>query len=151
MTDQNMGRRPWTTAATAGGRLAAVAAVALLATGCGTTGDPVDPVKERWKSRTAHSSCGKVRLRQGETMQQQAAREIACLRRALENGAGSELHVTRPTVEGDPIHEHYRLTPQGRLEVYTDSTADRFSDRTWSYAECHSPQWLPEISCPKEP
>lgn len=148
MTDQNMGRRRWTAAATAGGRLVALAASALLATGCGTTGDPI---KERWESRAPYSSCGEVRLHQGETMQQQAAREIACLRQALQNGAAAELQVTFPSVEGDPIHEHYRLTPQGRLEVYTDSTADRYSDGKWSYAERHSPQWLPEISCPQEP
>ncbi|MGW1550661.1 hypothetical protein ACWCQX_28400, partial [Streptomyces sp. NPDC002346] len=51
-------------------------------------------------------------------------REIVCLQRALKNGESAELKATYPTVEGDPIREYYRLTPQGRLEVYTDSTDD---------------------------
>ncbi len=106
-----------------------------------------DPVKERWKSRTEFSSCGEVSLDQGEEMQKQAAREIVCLQRALENGESAELKVTYPTVEGDPIREYYRLTPQGRLEVYTDSTDDHYSDQKWSFAECYTPEWLAEVSC----
>jgi hypothetical protein len=50
-------------------------------------------------------------------------------------------------VEGDRIREYYRLTPQGSLEVYTDSTDDHYSDQTWSFAECYAPEWLAEISC----
>ncbi|WP_151773686.1 hypothetical protein [Streptomyces abyssomicinicus] len=108
-----------------------------------------DPVRDRWESRTPYAGCGEVRLRQGERMETHAAREIDCLRRAVEETATAELAVTFPTVEGDPIREYYRLTPQGRLEVYTDSTDDPHSDRTWSFSACHAPEWLPEISCPR--
>ncbi|MFE5593656.1 hypothetical protein [Streptomyces sp. NPDC056549] len=125
-------------------RLVAVALTSLLAAGCGMLNDPV---KERWESRTEYSRCGEVSLDQGEEMQKQAAREIDCLQRALKNGESAELKVTYPTVEGDPIHEYYRLTPQGRLELYTDSTEDHYSDQKWSFAECYTPEWLPEISC----
>ncbi|MFD7961689.1 hypothetical protein ACFV5J_12905 [Streptomyces zaomyceticus] len=125
-------------------RLVAVALTSLLASGCGMLNDPV---KERWESRTEFSRCGEVSLDQGAEMQKQAAREIACLQRALKNGESAELKVTYPTVEGDPIHEFYRLTPQGRLEVYTDSTEDRYSDQKWSFTECYTPEWLAEISC----
>ncbi|WP_157987141.1 hypothetical protein [Streptomyces atratus] len=125
-------------------RLVAVAAVSLLAAGCGMVNDPV---KERWESRTEFSRCGEVRLDQGEEMQKQAVREIVCLRRALESGESAELKVTHPTVEGDSIREYYRLTPQGRLEVYTDSTDDQYSDQKWSFAKCYAPEWLAEISC----
>ena len=125
-------------------RLVAVALTSLLATGCGMLNDPVE---ERWESRTEFSSCGEVSLDQGEEMQKQAAREILCLQRALKNGGSAELKVTYPTVEGDPVREYYRLTPQGRLEVYTDSTDDHYSDRKWSFAECYTPEWLAEISC----
>ncbi|MBT2511573.1 hypothetical protein J7I98_38490 [Streptomyces sp. ISL-98] len=128
-------------------RLVAVAAMSLLAAGCGVLNDSVDPVKERWESRTGFSSCGKVSLDQGEEMQKQAVREIVCLRRALKSGESAELKVTYPTVEGDLIREYYRLTPQGRLEVYTNSTDDRYSDQKWSFAECYTPEWLAEISC----
>ncbi|WP_202277470.1 hypothetical protein [Streptomyces sp. M2CJ-2] len=125
-------------------RLIAVAATSLLAAGCGTLDDPV---KDRWESRAEFSSCGEVNLAQGEEMQKQAVREIVCLRRALKSGESAELKVTHPTVEGDPIREYYRLTPQGRLEVYTDSTEDRYSDRKWSFAECYTPEWLAGVSC----
>lgn len=106
-----------------------------------------DPVKERWEARTEFSSCGEVSLAQGEELQKQAVREIVCLRRALTSGESAELKITHPTVEGDPIREYYRLTPQSRLEVYTDSTDDRYSDQKWSFAECYTPEWLAGISC----
>ncbi|MFD8208308.1 hypothetical protein ACFV2S_18170 [Streptomyces sp. NPDC059695] len=129
-------------------RLVAVALMSLLAAGCGT---PNDPVEERWQSRTASSSCGEVSLKQGEQMQKMAVREITCLQRALKNGEGAELKVTRPTVEGDPIREYYHLTPQGRLELYTDSTDDQYSAEKWSFAECDTPEWWTELSCDPHP
>lgn len=151
MTKQHIARRRCTAAVTADGRLVALlfamAASALLAKRRATAADPVE---KRWESRVAFSSCGEVRLRQGEEMERQAARGIACLRRALENGTHAELQVTRPTVEGDLVHEYYRLTPRGRLEFHVDNTADRYSDGNWSSTDCHTPQWLPEVSCPDE-
>ncbi|MGW3246659.1 hypothetical protein [Streptomyces sp. NPDC001070] len=144
MTGQSSARRRCAAAVSVRPWLAAVAATFLLVAGCGILGDPV---KERWASRTEFSSCGEVSLHQGEEIEKKAVREIACLRRALTSGESAELKVTHPTVEGDPIREYYRLTPQGRLEVYTDSTDDRYSDRKWSFTECYTPEWLAEISC----
>ncbi|MGW4825222.1 hypothetical protein ACWEP4_41600 [Streptomyces sp. NPDC004227] len=144
MTGQSSARRRCVAAVSARPWLVAAAATSLLAAGCGMLGDPV---KERWASRTEFSSCGEVSLDQREEIKQTAVREIACLRGALKSGESAELKVTHPTVEGDPIREYYRLTPQGRLEVYTDSTDDHFSDRKWSFAECYTPEWLVEISC----
>ncbi|WP_443295584.1 hypothetical protein [Streptomyces sp. GDS52] len=143
-TGRNRACRRWGTAVSVRARLVAVATMSLLGAGCGMLGDPV---KDHWESRTEFSSCGEVSLAQGEEIQKQAVREIVCLRRALKSGESAELKVTHPTVEGDPIREYYRLTPQGGLEVYTDSTDDRYSDRKWSFAECHTPEWLAEISC----
>ncbi|WP_141206060.1 hypothetical protein [Streptomyces griseorubiginosus] len=137
-------RRCCVAAVSARARLVAMAAVFLVVGGCGVLDDPV---KDRWESRTEFSSCGEVRLAQGEEMQEQAVQEIACLRRALKSGEGAELKVAFPTVEGDPIREYYRLTPQATLEVYTDSTDDHYSDQKWSFAECYTPEWLAEISC----
>lgn len=125
-------------------RLVAVAATSLLAAGCGMLDDPV---KDRWESRTEFSRCGVVSSAQGEEIQKQAVREIVCLRRALKTGESAELKVTHPTVEGGPMREYYRLTPQGRLAVYTDSTDDLCSDQKWSFAECYTPEWLAEVSC----
>lgn len=106
-----------------------------------------DPVKERWESRTEFSSCGEVSLGLVEEMPKQAVREITCLQQALKSGESAELKVTHLTQEGDPIREYYRLTPKGRLEVYHDSTDDHYSDQKWSFTECYTPDWLPEISC----
>ncbi|MFJ2723021.1 hypothetical protein [Streptomyces sp. NPDC087437] len=86
-------------------------------------------------------------LDQGEEIKKKAVREIACLRESLKSSKSAELKVTYLTVEGDPIREYYRLTAQGRLEVYTDSTDDRYSDRKWSFAKCYTPEWLIEVSC----
>ncbi|MFC5854694.1 hypothetical protein ACFPZI_23775 [Streptomyces chlorus] len=143
-TGESSTRRRCVAAVSARARLVAMAAVSLVAGGCGVLDDPV---KDRWESRTEFSSCGEVSLAQGEEMQEQAVREIACLRRALKSGEGAELKVAFPTVEGDPIREYYRLTPQATLEVYTDSADDRYSDQKWSFAECYTPEWLAEISC----
>ncbi|MER7810776.1 hypothetical protein [Streptomyces sp900116325] len=144
MTGQSSTRRRCAAAVSVRPWLFAVAATSLLAAGCGMLGDTV---KERWASRTEFSSCGEVSLDQGEEIKKKAVREIACLQRALKSGGSAELKVTYPTVEGDPIREYYRLTPQGRLEVYTDSTDDRNSDQKWSFAECYTPEWVADISC----
>ncbi|MFF3562138.1 hypothetical protein ACFYXS_19070 [Streptomyces sp. NPDC002574] len=128
--------------------LVAVAATSLLGAGCGMLGDPV---KERWASRTEFSSCGEVSLDQGEEIKRKAVREISCLRQALKSGESAELKVAYLTTEGDPMREYYRLTPQRRLELYTDSTDDRYSDQKWSFAECCTPEWLAEISCDQRP
>jgi energy-converting hydrogenase Eha subunit A len=129
--------------------LTALIAGTLLAVG-GTAGLILtdDPVRNSWESRAPFASCGEVSLSHGDEMPIHATTEIGCLRRALEQARGAELEVRYRTVEGDPIRDHYRLTPRGALEVYTDSTEDRYSDGTWSFAPCHRPDWLPEIACP---
>ncbi|MGW0931982.1 hypothetical protein [Streptomyces sp. NPDC002644] len=108
-----------------------------------------DPARSSWESRTPFASCGAVTLSHGDEMRTHATTGIDCLRRALDQHKGAELEVRYRTVEGDPIRDHYRLTPRGALEVYTDSTEDRYSDGTWSFAPCHRPDWLPEITCPR--
>jgi hypothetical protein len=106
-----------------------------------------DPQKARWEARAPYPSCGDVTLAQGEALKTEAKREIVCLRRALDRDRGAELKATYLTVEGDPVRDYYRVTPRGALEVYTDSTDDQFSDRTWSFLTCDDPTWIPEPSC----
>jgi hypothetical protein len=43
---------------------------------------------------------------------------------------------TRLTIEGDPITSIYRVLGAGRVEVFIDSTQDRWSDRTWERLDC---------------
>ncbi|WP_093662162.1 hypothetical protein [Streptomyces radiopugnans] len=118
-------------------RLVAVVVASVSAAGCGVLDVPVE---ERWEARAGFPGCGGVALEQGEDLRERAVGEIACLRRSLESGEDAELQVTYSTVEGAPVRDHYRLTPQGRLEVYTDGTDDPYSDGKWSFAECYEPR-----------
>lgn len=124
-----------------------LAAPALLG-GCGLFGDPV---QREWEGREKYPSCGDVTLEQGEELIYpggQAADAVACMRQAFDYGEGAELTVSFPTVEGDPVREHYRLTPEGALEVYVDSSGDPNSDGNWSMSDCYAAEWLPELTCP---
>ncbi|MFC6450456.1 hypothetical protein ACFP82_10210 [Cellulomonas gelida] len=73
----------------------------------------------------AASSCGVVRLDQGERVPEPA---WACLDAALDAGRAASLVVTQPTTEGDPIVLTYRVggDVQG-MEVVTDDRADEFA------------------------
>jgi hypothetical protein len=116
----------------------------VLVTGCSFLGDPVE---SQWNDREVFPSCGSVELNQGEQVLEPPAREIDCLRDALRAEQGAELSVTYPTVEGDPIRTHYRLTPFGTLQVYEDSTDDAFGDQKWSFTKCATPEWFSEVDC----
>lgn len=73
----------------------------------------------------AESSCGVVRLGQGERVPEPA---WSCLDAALGAGRAASLVVTRPTTEGDPIVLTYRVggDVQG-MEIVTDDRADQFA------------------------
>ena len=143
--------------------------MAVLATGCGQAADPVvadpattdpvtsaptstgdetgDPVAQQWAARQVYPSCGELTLSMDDELKDVGSAEIGCMRRAFEAGEGAELSVTEPTYEGDPIRVHYRLTPEGGLELYEDSTDDQWSDGSWTFVECYRPWWLPDIAC----
>ncbi len=127
--------------------LGAVACVALLA-GCAERGPLAsDPVQQRWESRASLSSCGSLRLQQGESLEVEGKAELACLERALDSGRGAELADEYRTAEGDPVTNYYRVTAYGSTQVYTDSTQDAFSDRTWSFASCDHPESMLDANC----
>lgn len=52
---------------------------------------------------------------------------LECFEDARVAGEGAELFVEIGTVEGDPVYEIVRTTPAGDLEVYIDTSADRFA------------------------
>jgi hypothetical protein len=114
-----------------------------LVTGC----TDADPVQEQWESRDSLPSCGSLQLGQGESIRSDGKHEIACLRRARDDGRGAELRVRFPTVEGDPITEYYRVTPEGTTEVYTDATEDENSDERWHFAKCAEPETVLDVNC----
>lgn len=128
-------------------RLGSFACVALL-TGCtGSWSFGSDPVEEHWTSRESLTSCGSLQLQQGEQLRVDGKEGVACLERAMDSGRGAELAVRYPTVEGDPVTEYYRVTPDGSTEVYTDSTLDAFSDQKWSFATCDAPKTVLDVNC----
>ena len=106
-----------------------------------------DPVRERFDARTKYPSCGQVRERQGDEFSKSATSEIECLRRAIQAGKGAEFSLTYPPTEGALIRDHFRLKPDGKLELYSDGTDDEYSDQKWEYSKCISPEWLPEVDC----
>ncbi|MDY7087318.1 MAG: DUF4362 domain-containing protein [Actinomycetota bacterium] len=83
------------------------------------------------------TDCGTFTLAQGEQLPDQAAR---CF--ADEAGAGHRalLKVTRPTVEGAPIHVTYTSGDDGRTEVVTDSRADNFGPKEVTTEDCQGPE-----------
>ncbi|MFE5410308.1 hypothetical protein [Microbacterium sp. NPDC056569] len=115
---------------------ATMRAVAVLLTGAGVValagcvvgpGAPKGgPTPASFLEREQLPSCGTVELTQGEEI---PTADIACLEEAT--SAGAELAVTRPTVEGDPVTEYYRVLPGGGWEIYTDMTRDAYGEGWW--------------------
>ncbi len=122
--------------------LGPVASVALLAGCLGS-----DPVEEQWDSRDPLPRCGSLQLQQGEDLEVDGRKELACLERAMDSGRGAELVVRYPTTEGDPVTDYYRVNPDGSTEVYTDSTQDAFGDQKWSVATCDEPRTVLDVNC----
>ena len=93
-------------------RLVAAAAltgalVALLS-GCAQGPATPAPTPTQFTDRAVLPSCGEVELGQGDEI---PAENLTCLQDAADEGA--ELAVTRPTTEGDPVTEYYRVLPGG--------------------------------------
>ena len=106
-----------------------------------------DPVHSQWEGRATLPSCGAIALDQGEALEDEGRSPVACLRDGMSSGKGAELVVHFPTVEGDPITEYRRVTPDGSTEVYTDSTQDEYSDQSWSFGSCESPGSALDSAC----
>ena len=119
------------TTARAAGAAAILFSLAVLS-GCvagpATAGGESGP--DAFRERAELPSCGSVILGQGEEIPADAA---ACLADAGADGA--ELALTRPTVEGDPVTEYYRVLPSGGWEIYVDMTRDAFGGGWW-FNEC---------------
>jgi hypothetical protein len=61
-----------------------------------------------------------------------------CLLTAFEEQRPAELAATLRTVEGDPFSNYYRVWPAADIavEVFTDSSLDRFRSAAWTYMAC---------------
>jgi hypothetical protein len=89
---------------------------------------------EEFTGREALPTCPVVELDQGEELPADAQ---ACLDAGLANGRGAELKVSRPTTEGDPIVDYYRVVPgQPGYEIFSDATRDSYGPATWTRSLC---------------
>ena len=89
----------------------------------------------------------------------QAARE--CFWQAYRAQRPAEFVSTRPTTEGDPITTIYRVLGAGRVEIFIDSTQDRFSAGGWQRLDCTrltlgqslapAPDFGPDNTCVETP
>ena len=128
----------------------ALAALALLATGCVSGGpgerQPVppenDPVGRQWMERDPLPRCGMLDIDQGQRWRAAGPKAFDCFDDALRTGGQAELAVVYPTIEGDPIRVWYRVLGD-RMEVYQDASADAYGgDTTWTFTECSAPDRL---------
>src|SRR5439155_23353744 len=86
-------------------------------------------------NRTVLASCGTERAITQQGPWNEAARE--CFWQAYRAQRPAEFMSTRLTIEGDPITSIYRVLPGGRVEIFIDSTQDRFAaDRGWQRLDC---------------
>ena len=89
-------------------------------------GDVDGSAPAAFADRDALPACTPVTLGQGEEIPADA---LACLEEA--GAEGAELALTRPTTEGDPVTEYFRVLPAGGWEIYTDMTRDAFGGGWW--------------------
>jgi len=99
--------------------------------------EPAEPalseVQWQFMQRDPLPSCGGYDLGLGSITDAGAGWD--CLREAAD-GEGAELEITVSTVEGDPIRHYYRVTPDGLMEVYVDTTDDGFGPQGWTFESC---------------
>lgn len=119
-----------------------VCAAGVLMSGCAA--GPVEPgsvpTPSQFLDRAELPSCGAITLAQGEEI---PAENLDCLDSAGPEGA--ELSVTRPTTEGDPVTEYYRVLPGGGWEAYLDGSMDRYGGQWW-FTDCPDARALEDLA-----
>ena len=117
-----------------------VCTLAALTAACSSGGGGPVETPQQFVDRDPLASCGELTLAQGEEIPEEA---FACLTEAGEEGA--ELAVTRPTTEGEPITEYYRVLPGGGWEAYIDASQDS-SGGGWWYTDCPDAQTIEDLA-----
>jgi hypothetical protein len=105
----------------------------LMSISCASLFPPgVPPV---FTERAELPSCGAEVRGQGEPPDKNMR---TCLLTAFEEQRPAELASTLRTVEGDPFSTYYRVWPEADIavEVFTDSSLDRFRSAAWTYVAC---------------
>lgn len=119
-----------------------LSAVGLMVAGCAA--GPVEPgsvpTPQQFLDRAELPSCGEITLAQGDEI---PSENLGCLDSAGPEGA--ELSVTRPTTEGDPVTEYYRVLPGGGWEAYLDGSMDRYGSQWW-FTDCPDARDLEDLA-----
>ena len=119
----------------------ALAIVLLAVAGCASPATPRPPTPSSPSfappavaNRTVLPSCGVERATTQQGPWNEAARE--CFWDAYRAQRPTEFVSTRLTIEGDPITSIYGVVAGGRVQIFIDSTQDRYSDRGWQRLDC---------------
>lgn len=120
--------------------VALTGALATLLSGCAQGPVTPAPTPTQFTERAVLPSCGEVELGQGDEI---PAENITCLEDAADEGA--ELAVTRPTTEGDPVTEYYRVLPGGGWEAYIDGSQDT-NGGIWWFTPCPEANTLEDLA-----
>lgn len=100
----------------------------------GCAAGPVEPgsvpTPQQFLDRAELPSCGALTLAQGAEIPPE---NLDCLE--APGAEGAELSVTRPTTEGDPVTEYYRVLPGGGWQAYLDGSMDRYGSQWW-FTDC---------------
>lgn len=132
----------------------AIVAVAILATACSPASPArqspsrmAAPIPKVVAERSPLPSCGVEIATTPAGPWNPAARK--CFWSAYQQGRPSEFVSTRPTIEGDPITTIYRVVSAGKIEVFMDTTQDRYSEPAgWWRFDCKT---LSPLETPAEP
>lgn len=108
-------------------------------------GAPGDRAYLAWRERTPFRSCGEQFL--APFLNGAALNYADCLRDAVSEGRTAEAAVSFGTVEGDPITTYLRVRKNGSVEVFTDSTQDKFGSGVWERRTCRSLEQVLRMSC----
>lgn len=119
-----------------------VVLVGVVAVAAGCAAGPAAPVEtpQKFTDRVELPSCGELELAQGDEI---PGENLSCLEGA--GDAGAELSVTRPTTEGDPVTEYYRVLPGGGWEAYIDGSQDR-NGGLWWYTDCPDAETIEDLA-----
>lgn len=116
---------------------AGVLAAALVVSGCGAVrASRWGSLPAEFRTRVEVPACEELRVPQGVEVDDAAI--DACRQQGWDSGDGSEIEVTFPTAEGDPIVQHFRTLPgtEVGVEVFRDSTSDSFGAQRWYFQDC---------------
>jgi hypothetical protein len=115
----------------------AVTAVVVAVAGCGGGGEDRGP-SASMEGRRQMPSCGSFFAPQSGELPPEARTTRDCFLTAFREGREAEVVITVNTIEGDPIITIYRVLGADDVEVFVDSSSDKFSAQKLVHQRCTS-------------